>query len=219
MFCKLKKIRYPKLRNLGLFYVWEDARVWTHRNHSFPRHLSYLGPVSCVFHILSSSVLTIGSGCSLLTAGLCKNSSPSWVPLGLRDSHMESQNCWWLLQPCSLLQQEYSISQHHECPSTPSHAVTSPRSSLFSHFLPSCSLCTWHLLPDFCSFVNTPGAQHSLFFFLLLGLCLPWCPVATPPSSDPYPKAAFSVGRSSFQYCHPCPPLPVLISFPAYFVS
>ena len=112
-----------------------------------------------------------------------------------------------------------SISQHHECPSTPSHALTSPRSSLFSHFLPSCSLCTWHLLPDFCSFVNTPGAQHSLLFFPLLGLCLPRHRVATPPSSDPYPKVAFSVGRSSFQCCHPCPPLPVLISFPAYFVS
>ena len=24
------KIRYPKLRNLVLFYVWEDARVWAH---------------------------------------------------------------------------------------------------------------------------------------------------------------------------------------------
>ena len=27
MFCELKKIRYPKLRNLGLFYVWEVTRV------------------------------------------------------------------------------------------------------------------------------------------------------------------------------------------------
>ena len=36
----LKKIRYPKLRNSALFYVWEDARVWTHWNHSWDMHLS-----------------------------------------------------------------------------------------------------------------------------------------------------------------------------------
>ena len=27
----------------------EDARVWAHRNHFFDMHLSYLGPVSCIF--------------------------------------------------------------------------------------------------------------------------------------------------------------------------
>ena len=31
-------------------------------------YLSYLGPVSSVFHILSSLVLTIGCGCSLMAA-------------------------------------------------------------------------------------------------------------------------------------------------------
>ena len=31
-------------------------------------HLSYLGPVSCVFHILTSSKLTVGSGYSLMAA-------------------------------------------------------------------------------------------------------------------------------------------------------
>ena len=25
---ELRKIRYPRLRNLAVFYVWEDARVW-----------------------------------------------------------------------------------------------------------------------------------------------------------------------------------------------
>ena len=30
-----KKTRHPKLRNLALFYVWEDANVWAHWNHSF----------------------------------------------------------------------------------------------------------------------------------------------------------------------------------------
>ena len=43
-----------KLRNLVLFYIWEDARVWAYQTHSFCVHLSYPGPVSRAFHILSS---------------------------------------------------------------------------------------------------------------------------------------------------------------------
>ena len=31
---KKEKPKYLKLRNLALFHVWEDARVWAHRNHS-----------------------------------------------------------------------------------------------------------------------------------------------------------------------------------------
>ena len=44
----LKKTRYLKLMNLALFYVWEDAGVWAHWNHSFDMHLNFLGPVSCI---------------------------------------------------------------------------------------------------------------------------------------------------------------------------
>ena len=40
-------------------------------------------------HTLSSSVLTIGSGCSLEAARLNRYCSPSWVPLRLRDSYSE----------------------------------------------------------------------------------------------------------------------------------
>ena len=43
----------PKLRNLVLSYVWEDPRLWACWNHSFYMHLSYLGPIACVFNILS----------------------------------------------------------------------------------------------------------------------------------------------------------------------
>ena len=39
------KTRHLKLMNLSLFYVWEDARVWTYWNYSFDLHLSYLVPV------------------------------------------------------------------------------------------------------------------------------------------------------------------------------
>ena len=42
-YCWLKKIRHPKLRNLPVFCVQEDARVWAHWDHSFDVHLSYLG--------------------------------------------------------------------------------------------------------------------------------------------------------------------------------
>ena len=43
---KKEKPKYLKLRNLALFHVWEDARVWAHRNHSFDMHLSCLAAVS-----------------------------------------------------------------------------------------------------------------------------------------------------------------------------
>ena len=70
---KEKKTRYPKL-----IYVWGDVSVWAYLNHSFDLHLSYPGPVSC-FHILSSSEITVGNGCSLIL--LDRRYSPSWVPL------------------------------------------------------------------------------------------------------------------------------------------
>ena len=66
----LKKTRYPKLKSLALLCVWEDTRVWAHRNHCFRTPLSYLGPASCdlIFHVLSSSVLITGSGSHLIAA-------------------------------------------------------------------------------------------------------------------------------------------------------
>ena len=47
-----------------LFYVREGARVWTHGNHFSDRHLSSLGPVSCIFISWVSSGFTVGNGCS-----------------------------------------------------------------------------------------------------------------------------------------------------------
>ena len=52
-----------------LFYVGEDARIWVHWNHSFEMHLTYLGPVFCVFATTwVSSRLILGSDCSLMAA-------------------------------------------------------------------------------------------------------------------------------------------------------
>ena len=62
-YCSLKRIRHHKLRNLALFYVWEDARVWAHWNHSFAMHLSYLGPASHSFPSWVPSGCTFGGGC------------------------------------------------------------------------------------------------------------------------------------------------------------
>ena len=59
-----KKTRYRKLRNLVLFCVWEDARVWAHWNYFSDMYLSSLGPESCVFTFWVSSELTVGTGCS-----------------------------------------------------------------------------------------------------------------------------------------------------------
>ena len=46
-YCQLRKTRYLKLRNLTFLFVWEDASIWAHWNHSFHMYLSYLGPASC----------------------------------------------------------------------------------------------------------------------------------------------------------------------------
>ena len=48
----INKTKYPKLRNLAIFYVWEDAGGLAYWNHSSDMHLSYLGPVFC-FQVLS----------------------------------------------------------------------------------------------------------------------------------------------------------------------
>ena len=77
----LKKTRYTKFKNLVLFYIWEGTRVRAPDVFSFICMSAILGPVSCVFfHIMSSSVLTIRSGCSLGASRLHRYASPSWAP-------------------------------------------------------------------------------------------------------------------------------------------
>ena len=49
----LKLTRYPMLRYLALFYLWVNARVWAHWNHSFPMHLRYPGPHFYVLYCFS----------------------------------------------------------------------------------------------------------------------------------------------------------------------
>ena len=97
----LEKTRYPKLRNSVLFYVWEDARVWVHRRHSFDMHLSSLGPVTCVFHILSfprthHREWLQSDGCWM--AGILSFlNSPRTHQLTIHGGC----NCWWLWHPLS----------------------------------------------------------------------------------------------------------------------
>ena len=77
-----------------LFYVWEDARVWAHWNHSFDMHLSSLGPVSWSFSSWVSSGYTVQGGCSnLLLDGV---NSPAFILSSLR---AHSQGCCNVVAP------------------------------------------------------------------------------------------------------------------------
>ena len=96
-FCELKKTRYLKLRNLALFYIWKDARVWAHWNHSFPMHLSCLEPVSCnISHpdIFSSHCREWlqSNGCQMVQVFFL--------------SALEGWNRWWLWHPYVLIWQK-----------------------------------------------------------------------------------------------------------------
>ena len=87
--------QYLKLRNLVVFYVWEDAVVWAHWNHSFDIYLTSLEPVSCVFTSWLSR-LTVEHDCGLMAARW-QVFFPSWVPSGLRIDGSCSH--WWLWDP------------------------------------------------------------------------------------------------------------------------
>ena len=80
-YCKLKKTRYPKLRNLAFFHVWEDARVWAHWNHFFWYAPQLSGASILVFTSWVSSEFIVGSGCRLMAARR-QVFFPSWVPSG-----------------------------------------------------------------------------------------------------------------------------------------
>ena len=69
----------------GSLKSMQDAGVWAHWNNFFDMHLSYLGPISCVFTSRVSPELTVGSGCSLMAAG-SQIFFPSWIPSGLTSS-------------------------------------------------------------------------------------------------------------------------------------
>ena len=69
-----------------LFYIWEEARVLAHWNHSFDMHLSYLGPVSCAFSAwVPSGCLT---GMAVVTEGLAVGSRFVPMLICLRPHHL-----------------------------------------------------------------------------------------------------------------------------------
>ena len=108
-YCKLKKTKYSKLRNLALFYVWKDARIWAHWNHSFDMHFLYQGPVFCVFTSWVSSGLTLGSGCCLLSVSMERILS---LLSTLRAHQLTFQ--WWMtvISFVCWYGRKYSLSQH-----------------------------------------------------------------------------------------------------------
>jgi len=46
----IQENQISQVKECSTFYVWEDARVWAHWNHSLHMPLRYLGPVSCFSH-------------------------------------------------------------------------------------------------------------------------------------------------------------------------
>ena len=74
----------------ALFYVSEDTRVWAYWIHSFHMNLSYLvASILCFLHSeLSWAHLEGVAGIGWLWD--CQY-SPSWLPLGLRNSHWKAE--------------------------------------------------------------------------------------------------------------------------------
>ena len=72
-FCELKP---DTSRNLALFYIWGNARVWAHWNHALHMHLGYLGPVTCLFQAHCRELATAW--------WLLDRKCSSWLPKGLK---------------------------------------------------------------------------------------------------------------------------------------
>lgn len=77
-----------------LFYVWENARVLAHWNHSFDIHLSYQGEYPASLH--PESLWGAQLGVSAVAESLATESLfvPSWVPSGFTINSGFSG--WWL---------------------------------------------------------------------------------------------------------------------------
>ena len=101
----IRRSQIFQVKEFSAFYVWEDARVWAHWNYSFHMHLSYLEPVSWVFHILrfleahprewlQSDAVRSQVFFSFLSA------------ITAQELTVEGWKCWWLWPPCSLIWQE-----------------------------------------------------------------------------------------------------------------
>ena len=64
----IKENQISQVKEFSAFVCMVRCKSLDSLKSFFSYDLSYLGPVSCVFHILSSSMLTVGSGCSLVAA-------------------------------------------------------------------------------------------------------------------------------------------------------
>ena len=105
----MKENQISQLRNLALVYLWEDARVWAHWNHSFHMHLSYVGPIPCVFISWASLGLTLtGSAFHLMAVRYQAFSFLS--SLRAHRLTLEGYNHWWWWHLCLLIR-KYFVSQ------------------------------------------------------------------------------------------------------------
>ena len=90
----LTENRHPKLRNLALCYVLEDAMVWLTEISPF----TYISAIWGQYPVLSHPGFLktpVGSGCSLMAARSHRSSS-SWVPwrAGIADD-CDILVCWY----------------------------------------------------------------------------------------------------------------------------
>ena len=89
-----------------VFYVWEDARVWAHWNHSLTCTSAIWGQYPLFFTSKFSSGLLVENDCSLMAARW-QLFFPSWVPSGL------TQFPWWLQLVITVTSFVYSYSRKH----------------------------------------------------------------------------------------------------------
>jgi len=129
----IKENQISQVKEFSAFLYMRRYKSLGSGNHSFAMHLSYLGPVSCVFLFWVSPGLTIGNGCSL-TAARWQEFFLSWVPTVLNGSRWRaaitsdcdivclltwqetfyfSKWCWenWTAT-CKRMQLEYTLTPH-----------------------------------------------------------------------------------------------------------
>ena len=97
----IKENQISQVKEFSAFVCMVRCKSLDSLKSFFSYDLSFLGTVSCVFHILSSSMLTVGSGWSLVAARSHRYSF--WVPFGLRNLHLEIWNSWLLSNSCLLI--------------------------------------------------------------------------------------------------------------------
>ena len=106
VFLGVRENQVSQVKELSTFLWWEDARVWAPWSHSSHAPQLSGARVPC-FHpwVPQCSPWGVSAVWSVSDHGY---SFPSWVLLGLRNSHLEGWNWWWLWHAFLLIMAEYT---------------------------------------------------------------------------------------------------------------